>query len=93
MGWDRRGEGGLEGFLDGDIIGIIVCDLVRVPGDVVDVAGELADEQKVAFSSQEPGGGGMGLRDGAGERLVVRIDEVLKLSDGCGHGEELAVEC
>ena len=53
-----------------------------------DVAGELADEEEVTLGPQGPSGGGVGLRDGAGEGLVVcvndqlpAIDEVLELRD------------
>ena len=63
------------------------------------VAGELADEEKVTLGPQESGGGGVGLRDGAGEGLVVHVDDqlpalyvVLKLPDECSLGEELAIE-
>ena len=70
------------------------------PRRLADVAGELADEQELAFSSQGPGGRGVELGDGAGEGFVVCIDdkfpaldEVLKLPYRRSHGEEFAVEC
>ena len=37
-----------------------------------DVAGELADEEEVTLSPQGPGGGGVGLRDGAGQGFCGR---------------------
>ena len=64
---------------------------------MADVAGELADEEEVTLGSQGPGGGGVGLHDGAGEGLVVCIDdqftalnEVLELHDGGRDSKELA---
>ena len=64
----------------------------------MDVVGELANEEEVALSPQGTGGDGVGLRDGAGEGLVVHVDdqlpalvEVLELPDKRGHREELAV--
>ena len=58
-----------------------VRDLVGVSGDVTDVTGKLADEKEVALSPQGPGGGGVGLCDGAGEGLVVRVDDQLPALD------------
>ena len=64
---------------------------------MADVAGELADEEEVVLGLQGPGGGGVGLHDGAGEGLVVcvddqlpALDEVLELLDRHGHGQKLA---
>ena len=63
-----------------------------------DVAGELGDEEE-ALSLPRTGGCGVGLCDGAGERLVIRIDyhlptfdEVLELPEGGGASLELLVE-
>ena len=62
-----------------------------------DVAGVLRDEQEVSLSSQGPGG--MGLGDGAGQGLVVRVDDqappldvVLELLDRSGYSQELPVK-
>ena len=64
-----------------------------------DVADELADEEEVRLGPQGPGGGGVGLRDGAGEGLVVGVDDqfpalykVLELLDRHSHRQELAIE-
>ena len=64
-----------------------------------DVAGELADEKEVTLSPQGPGGGGVGLHDGAREGLVVCVDdqlpaleEVLELPDRRSQGQELAIK-
>ena len=84
--WRVRGSG--EG----------VRDLVGLTSDLPDVAGELADKE-VGLGPQGPGGGGVGLCDGADQGFVVRVDdqlpaldEVLELPDRCGYGQELAVE-
>ena len=89
-------------FLDDDMVGEIVVgqgswrfrgsgegvrDLVRLASHVLDVAGELADEEEVTLSLQRPGGGRVGLRDGAGQRLVIGEDDQL-----LPHGQELAVK-
>ena len=59
-----------------------------------DVASELGDEEEVSLGSQGPGGDGVGLGDGAGQGLVICIDNkpVLELLDRGSHGQELPVE-
>ena len=103
----------MERFLDDDIVGEIiidqgrwrirrsaegVCDLVGLNSNVPDVAGELADEQEVAFGLQGPSVSGVGLGDGIGQGFVISIYnhlpplEVLELPDSGGDGRELAFE-
>ena len=76
-----------------------IRDSVGLTSDVPDVAVELADKQELALGPQGPSGGGVGLADGAGQRLVVSIyyhlpplNEVLELPDRCEDGQELVVE-
>ena len=50
-----------------------IRDLVGLASNVTDVTSELVDKEEVMLSPPGPGGGGVGLPDGAGEGLVVRV--------------------
>ena len=82
----------MERFLDDDIVSEIIVghggwrfrrsgEGVRNPvglaSDVSDVAGKLADKEEVTLGSQGPGGGGVGLHDGAGQGFVIGLDDQL----------------
>ena len=58
-------------------------------GDVAEVHRELRDEEELSLYSLRPGGGRVGLGQGHGQQLMVRIQdqspslhEVLELPDG-----------
>ena len=88
----------MERLLDDDIDEIVVsqgvwsirwsregvCNLVGLASDVPDVAGKLADEKQVTYCLQGPGGGGVSLRDGAGQGLVVGVENQLPALDSVG---------
>ena len=72
----------MERFLADDIVGKIVVSQGgwRI-SNVPDLASELADEEKVTLGPQGPGGGGVGLHDGAGQGFVVGVDDQLPAFD------------